>query len=99
MHLVRQPPDEHLRVRLRVAEVEVGAEGAATVGDSVDEERRLHAVAPDHDAVPVAVVHRPTDVDLHATVSAVDDVEDEANAASRVHHLRKQWSNIMDGSD
>ena len=26
VHLVREPPDEHLRVRLRVAEVKVGAE-------------------------------------------------------------------------
>ena len=90
MPVIREASDEHFRVGLRAAEVEVGTEGAATVRDAINDERRLHAVTTDFYSVPAAVVHGPAHVDLNPTVASVDDVQDEANSSSSVHHLRDE---------
>ena len=90
VEIVWESSDVHLGVSLRASEVEVGPEGAATVGDSVHQERRLHAVTADLDAMPRAVVRGSTDIDLNGAVAAIDDVEDEAHSTARLRHLQEQ---------
>ena len=70
--------------------MEVGTEGESRVGVAVNDERRFHAVTPDFYAMPTSVVNVGPDVDLDVPIATVHYVENDSNAAGRVHHLGVQ---------